>query len=224
MHPPRVIRSADPDGTGWGRLGDMSAPIVRRRVPAHGPAAGPGRPEPRPGPVAAADPLTGRRVPAARSRSPPRWTRTAPRRCSRCATRRAGSARRPRRSTSARRSPEYGRRVLLVDFDPQGALSVGLGRPAARARHDDLQPDHGAADRPSTTSSGRPASRAWTCCPRTSTSPPPRSSWSPRSAASRPSGARLAPALDRLRLRARRLPALARAAHRQRPGLRATGC
>ena len=23
---------------------------------------------------------------------------------------------------------EYGRRVLLVDFDPQGALSVGLGR------------------------------------------------------------------------------------------------
>ncbi|HWN32401.1 MAG TPA: AAA family ATPase, partial [Pseudonocardia sp.] len=25
---------------------------------------------------------------------------------------------------------EYGRRVLLVDFDPQGALSVGLGIPA----------------------------------------------------------------------------------------------
>ena len=35
---------------------------------------------------------------------------------------------------------EVGRKVLLVDFDPQGALSVGLGRPHPRARRDDLQP------------------------------------------------------------------------------------
>ena len=31
---------------------------------------------------------------------------------------------------------EYGRRVLLVDMDPQGALSAGLGRPALRAGAD----------------------------------------------------------------------------------------
>ena len=30
---------------------------------------------------------------------------------------------------------EYGRRVLLVDFDPQGALSVGLGIPAHQLDH-----------------------------------------------------------------------------------------
>ncbi len=53
---------------------------------------------------------------------------------------------------------EYGRRVLLVDFDPQGALSVGLGVPAARARAHDLQPADGARRRRSTTSSARPAS------------------------------------------------------------------
>jgi chromosome partitioning protein len=33
------------------------------------------------------------------------------------------------RSTSARTLAEYGRRVLAVDFDPQGALSAGLGVP-----------------------------------------------------------------------------------------------
>jgi chromosome partitioning protein len=35
---------------------------------------------------------------------------------------------------------ELGRKVLLVDFDPQGALSVGLGHPHQRAGRDDLQP------------------------------------------------------------------------------------
>ena len=35
---------------------------------------------------------------------------------------------------------EVGRKVLLVDFDPQGALSVGLGIRPTRARRDDLQP------------------------------------------------------------------------------------
>ena len=35
---------------------------------------------------------------------------------------------------------EYGRRVLLVDLDPQGALSAGLGRAALRARPHHPQP------------------------------------------------------------------------------------
>ena len=34
---------------------------------------------------------------------------------------------------------EYGRRVLLVDFDPQGALSAGLGVNPARTGPDRLQ-------------------------------------------------------------------------------------
>ena len=37
---------------------------------------------------------------------------------------------------------EYGRRVLMVDFDPQGALSAGLRQPA-RAGHHHLQRDAG---------------------------------------------------------------------------------
>ena len=36
---------------------------------------------------------------------------------------------------------EYGRRVLLVDLDPQGALSAGLGVPALRPRRHRAQPD-----------------------------------------------------------------------------------
>ena len=40
---------------------------------------------------------------------------------------------------------EYGRRVLLVDFDPQGALSVGLGVQPAPARPDHLQRADGAS-------------------------------------------------------------------------------
>ena len=44
---------------------------------------------------------------------------------------------------------EYGRRVLLVDFDPQGSLSVGLGVQSARARPYGLQPAHASATTPS---------------------------------------------------------------------------
>ncbi len=81
---------------------------------------------------------------------------------------------------------EIGRKVLLVDFDPQGSLSVGLGvNPHTldtsiynlllgrdrRHRRGDLL---------------RPAWRTWTCCPATSTCPRPRSSWSPRWRGSRP--------------------------------------
>ena len=40
---------------------------------------------------------------------------------------------------------ELGRRVLLVDFDPQGALSVGSGREPERAGPHGLQPADGRA-------------------------------------------------------------------------------
>ena len=46
---------------------------------------------------------------------------------------------------------EYGRRVLLVDLDPQGALSAGLGIAARRARSHHLQPDALAGHRRSPT-------------------------------------------------------------------------
>ena len=81
---------------------------------------------------------------------------------------------------------EYGRKVLLVDFDPQGSLSVGLGLNPhdmeltiynlLMQRDVDDRRRHRADQR-------RPA---WTCCRRTSTCPPPRCSWSTRSPASRP--------------------------------------
>ena len=115
---------------------------------------------------------------------------------------------------------EYGRRVLLVDFDPQGALSVGLG----------IQPHEldttvynllMERDVTATTCCSRPTSTAWTCCPATSTCPAPRSSWSTRSAASTCSAACFEPRAGRLRRHPHRLPALARPAHRQRARLRA---
>ena len=74
---------------------------------------------------------------------------------------------------------DYGRRVLLVDFDPQGALSVGLGVDA----HDlelsvyNLVMERGirAEDILLKTSV-----RAWTSCRATSTCSPPRFSSSAR--------------------------------------------
>ena len=82
---------------------------------------------------------------------------------------------------------ELGRKVLLVDFDPQGSLSVGLGMNPhdmelsiynLLMQRDVTVDDVIVADR---------RARAWTCCPPTSTCPPPRCSWSTRSPASRPS-------------------------------------
>ena len=91
---------------------------------------------------------------------------------------------------------EYGRKVLLVDFDPQGSLSVGLG---LNPHEMDLtvynllmQKDVDAARR----RRAHRRARAWTCCPPTSTCPPPRCSWSTRWAASRPCMRVLAPAID----------------------------
>ncbi len=84
---------------------------------------------------------------------------------------------------------EYGRRVLLVDFDPQGALSVGLG---INPHQLDLTVYNLLMERnvTSRTCCSKPASRASTCCPATSTCRPPKSSWSPRWPASRCSAAR----------------------------------
>ena len=79
---------------------------------------------------------------------------------------------------------EQGRQVLLVDMDPQGALSVGLGlNPLALERtvYNLLMDPKADAGRPS---SG-PSRNGSTCSPPTSTWPPPRSCWSGRSPASR---------------------------------------
>ena len=75
---------------------------------------------------------------------------------------------------------EYGRKVLLVDFDPQGALSVGLG---VNPHELDLTIYNLLMERDVTARRrrcSRPTSPAWTCCRPTSTCPPPRSSWSTR--------------------------------------------
>ena len=67
---------------------------------------------------------------------------------------------------------EYGRRVLLVDLDPQGALSAGLGVPHYELDHT----IHNLLVEPRVSIDDvlmhDPASRAWTWCPATSTCRP----------------------------------------------------
>ena len=80
---------------------------------------------------------------------------------------------------------EYGRKVLLVDFDPQGAASVGLG---INPHELDLTIYNLLMERDADIHDAHPAHgdrRAWTCCRPTSTCRPPRCSWSARSPASR---------------------------------------
>ena len=79
---------------------------------------------------------------------------------------------------------EQGRRVLLVDFDPQGALSVGLGIQPHEldATVYNLLMERGVTAHD--VLSSRPTSTAWTCCRATSTCPAPRCSSSTRSAGS----------------------------------------
>ena len=91
---------------------------------------------------------------------------------------------------------EYGRKVLLVDFDPQGSLSVGLG---LNPHEMDLTIYNLLMEREVDRRRRRRAlrrRRAWTCCPPTSTSPPPRCSWCTRSPASRPCSGCSRPAIE----------------------------
>ena len=98
----------------------------------------------------------------------------------------------PRRGARRVRPPGAARRLR-----PAGRAVGRPRRAAAPARPHRLQPAHGARRRDRRGASARPASRAWTCCPATSTCPRPRSSWSSRSGASRRSGRALKPVLDR---------------------------
>ena len=90
-----------------------------------------------------------------------------------------GSARPPTTINLGAALAEFGRRVLLVDFDPQGALSVGLG-----VNPNELdQTIYNALMERSVTADDillKTNVPAWTCCPATSTCPRPRCSWSGR--------------------------------------------
>ena len=87
---------------------------------------------------------------------------------------------------------EFGRKVLLVDLDPQGALSAGLGVPHEEL---DLTVYNSSSTTPpmSATPSTTPRSPAWTSSLPTSTCRLQRFSLSTKSAANRPSDARCAP-------------------------------
>ena len=79
---------------------------------------------------------------------------------------------------------EYGRRVLLVDLDPQGALSAGLGVPHYELEHT----VHNLLIEPRVSIDNvlmHTRVKNWTWCRAISTCRPRRSSWSTRSAASR---------------------------------------
>jgi hypothetical protein len=79
---------------------------------------------------------------------------------------------------------ECGRKVLLVDFDPQGALSVGLGINPNELDVTiyNLMTERGHDVRDVIQHTAVPD---WTSSPPTSTCRPPRCNWSARSPASR---------------------------------------
>ena len=111
---------------------------------------------------------------------------------------------------------EYGRKVLLVDFDPQGSLSVGLGM---NPHTMDITIYNLLMERDVTARRRRrcpAASRAWTCCRPTSTSPRAEMQLVHEVAREQTLQRVLAPALERLRRHPDRLPAVARPAHGQR--------
>ena len=91
---------------------------------------------------------------------------------------------------------EFGRKVLLVDFDPQGSLSVGPRAEPAPDGPDHLQPADAARRDPRRGRGAQRRARAWTCCPPTSTCRPPRCSWSTRSAREQTLQRVLAPAIE----------------------------
>ena len=130
-----------------------------------------------------------------------------------------------------RRPRQLGQRVLVLDLDPQGNASTALGaehRRGVPSTYDALVDGDALAE------IATPADGWRTCgwCPRPSTWPARRSSWSaggPREPAGEGAGR---PPRDRQRgggrrgaprLRPDRLPALAGTAHPQRPGRRRRG-
>ncbi len=114
---------------------------------------------------------------------------------------------------------EVGRRVLAIDFDPQGALSAGLGVQHPR-RHDDLRP---AARHPARRGRRHPADRHREPRHHPGQHRPERRRGAPRQRGrSRADpGPRDPPGRRPLRRRADRLPAVARPADRQRAHRRA---
>ena len=111
---------------------------------------------------------------------------------------------------------EYGRQVLLVDFDPQGALSVGLGVNPHEPRPDDLQPAHGARPRRPTTSCSRPTWPGMDLLPANIDLSAAEVQLVNEVAREQTLARVLRPVLARLRLRPHRLPAVAGPAHGQR--------
>ena len=133
-----------------------------------------------------------------------------------CATRRAASARpRPTINLGAALA-EYGRKVLLVDFDPQASLTVGLGHQPQRPRHDDLPPDDGARHRRSTRRSSRPASTGLDLLPSNIDFAGAEMQLINEVAREQVLARALEPAIDDVRRHPDRLPAVARPAHGQR--------
>ena len=116
---------------------------------------------------------------------------------------------------------EYGRKVLLVDFDPQASLTVGLGLNPQRPRHDDLPPDDGAATSPiDEVDRARPASTGMDLLPSNIDFAGAEMQLINEVAREQVLARALEPAIDDVRRHPDRLPAVARPAHRQRAGRR----
>ena len=83
---------------------------------------------------------------------------------------------------------QYGRRCLIVDFDPQGAATVGLGINANAVENTVYTALFDSSIDPHEIVQHTDFENL-DIMPRTSTCPPPRCSWSPKSVASRSSPA-----------------------------------